>query len=192
MDVVGRTGRGHAPQIHWLVRGVMWLLVLLFVAVPCFLAVAPFLHPAGPATSWTAWTAVELTGVICGSCVLGAGFLGTLAWRGHSDIAGVAWVGNHPVAPRLPWYTRAWAGIVCAGMLMLLIAQLHRMVDGDASWLSAFMTLVMVVVAFLYLAAPLVIGRWSEATIRFAPRLTMTPRAIHAAVKAEHDPRRGI
>jgi hypothetical protein len=180
------------PTIHWLVRGVMWLLVLLFLGLPCFLVAAPFLHPAGPAPSWTVWSALEVAGVVCGCCVAGAGFLGTLAWRGHSDIAGVAWIDNHPVSPRLRWYTRVWAGVVCAGVMMLLVAQLHRLLVGDASWLSVSMTFVMVAVVLGYLAAPLVSGRWSEAAMRSALRLTMTPWAIHAAVKAEHDGRRGI
>lgn len=187
MNVLERLQHEPAPTIHWLVRSVMWLLVALCVALPLLIVLAPFfLRPAASAPPDTAWTVLELAGGICGACVFGAGFLGTLAWRGHSSIQGVVWRGNHPVAPRLPWYTRAWAGVVCVGVSMLLVVQLHRAAWGDASWLSTFMTLVMVGVTFRYLSSPLLTGRWSEATVRFAPRLTMTPREMHAAAKGEH------
>lgn len=186
MDVIERPIRGPSPKIHWLVRGVMWLLVALCVALPSFMLVAPlFLHPVTSAPG-TAWTALSTAGSICGVCVLGAGFLGTLAWRGDPAIRGVVWNGHRVIGPHLPWYTRAWAGIVCAGMLMLGAAQAHRAVSGDASWLSTLMTIVMVVVAVRYVWSPFLVGRWSEATIRFAPRLAMTPREIHAAATAEH------
>lgn len=185
-----RTPSRSAPTIHWLVRSVMWLLVALCAALPCCVLLAPFFPPAHVPV--TAWTALESAGVIGGCCIFGAGFLGTLAWRGHSEIRGVVWLGNHPVAPRLPWYTRAWAGIVCTGMLLLLAAQLHRTVAGDASWLSTFTMLVTVVITFWYLTAPLLAGRWGEATLRSVPCFTMTLREMQAAVKAEHGHRRGI
>lgn len=192
MNASERPQHKPASTIHWLVRGVMWVLVALCVALPIFIVLAPFfLDRAASAPPDTAWTILELAGVVCGGCVFGAGFLGTLAWRGHSAIKGVVWRGNHPIAPRLPWYTRIWAGIVCAGVSMLLIAQLHRAISGDASGLSAFMTVVMVGIMFWYLSAPLLIGRWTEATVRSAPHLTMTPHQIHAAAKGEHGHRRG-
>ena len=180
------------PTIHWLVRGVMWLLVALCVALPLFAVLAPFfLHAARSAPRMTAWSALQSAGVVCGCCVFGAGFLGTLAWRGHSEIKGVVWRGHGALAPRLPWHVRAWAGVVCLGMLMLLAAQLHSTVMGAASWLSAVTELVTVVVTFWYLTAPLLAGRWSEATVRLAAHFTMTPREIHAAVRGDHG-RRGL
>lgn len=180
------------PTIHWLVRGVMWLLVTLCVTLPLFALLAPFfLHASGSAPRMTAWTALQTAGVVCGCCVLGAGFLGTLAWRGHSEIKGVVWRGHRALAPRLPWHVRAWAGVVCLGMLMLLAVQLHSTVTGAASWLSVVTVLVTVAVTFWCLAAPLLAGRWSEATVRLAAHFTMTPREIHAAVKGD-DGRRGI
>lgn len=181
------------PTIHWLVRGVMWLLVASCVALPLFAAVALFvLHAAGSAPRMTAWAALQLAGVVCGCCVFGAGFLGTLAWRGHSEIKGVVWRGRRALAPRLPWHVRAWTGIVCLGMLMLLTAQLHSTVMGAASWLSAVTVLVTVAVTFWNLTAPLLGGRWSEATVRLAAHFAMTPREIHAAVKSENARRHGI
>lgn len=181
------------PSIHWLVRGVMWVLAALCLALLCTIAIAPFFHATSPTPSATAWwTALESAGVACGCCVLGAGYLGTLAWRGHFQIKGVTWIDHRPVAPRLPWYVRVWAGIVCAGMLMLLIAQLHKVAAGDASWLSTLPACVMVIVTFWYLLAPLATGRWSKASVRSAALFTMTPREIHAAAKAEHARRRGV
>ncbi|MGH8124985.1 MAG: hypothetical protein ACREPK_03980 [Rhodanobacteraceae bacterium] len=192
MDVLERAGRKPEPGIHWLVRGVMWLLVALCVALACSIALAPWLlNPAASTPAETVWAVLPAAGV-CGCCVLGAGFLGTLAWRGDSAIRRVVWTGGRPVAPRLPWYTRTWAGIVCAGTLMLGIAQVHQSVVGDAAWLSALVALVTVAIAFQHLALPLSTGRWSRTTLRLATHLTMTPREIRATVKRSDDRRHGI
>lgn len=192
MDVLESRQYDPLRSFPWPVRGVMWLVVALCLALLCAIAVAPFFpHAASPVSPGSAWAALEAAGVACGACVFGAGFLATLAWRNHAAINGLRWAGDRPVAPRLPWYTRAWAGIVCAGALMILLAQLHRAAVGDGSWPSIAFAVLLAAMMFRYLGTALVTGRWGRATVLLMPLLSLTPRQIRAAARAEHADRRG-